>query len=202
MSILLYATSRCLPDGATRAPCVRPRAHEASLRAVTLLAIAMTVGSASNSAGAQQPAPTPATALSPHRLPSLALVEPATGAAVPQDRPTVVFRFAPGDSADPIDARSFAVSVDGTDQTKLFQVARDEAWGQLAQPPGPHQGPIASGAHQVAARICSIRGACTEVASTVAVVVSSAVGTDQAPENHKRSLLDLLLAAARKLLNP
>jgi hypothetical protein len=40
-----------------------------------------------------------------YQPPVLALVQPATGGSVPQDRPVIVFRFAPGDSIDPVNAQ-------------------------------------------------------------------------------------------------
>ncbi|HEY2854902.1 MAG TPA: hypothetical protein VGJ18_18740 [Gemmatimonadaceae bacterium] len=43
-----------------------------------------------------------------------------------------MFRFATGDSSDPIDTHSFAVAVDGKDRTALFQEAGDVAFGPLA----------------------------------------------------------------------
>jgi hypothetical protein len=72
---------------------------------------------------AQQPVPAPAPSSSPapaYRPPALALVQPAAGGSVPQDRPVVVFRFAAGEPNDLIDVRSFAVAVDGHDRTQLF----------------------------------------------------------------------------------
>jgi hypothetical protein len=129
-------------------------------------------------------------------------VQPASGGSVPQDRPVVVWRFAAGDSADPIDARSFAVSVDGIDRSTLFQAARDAAWGPLAPEPNEQQRTIALGAHQLAARVCSVRGACSEVTATVTVVASATAPADKEASDRKRTLIDLLLAALRRLLNP
>jgi hypothetical protein len=136
-----------------------------------------------------------------YRPPALAIVQPPSGGTLPQDRPIVVFRFASGDSSDPVDARSFAVSVDGKDASARFQIARDEAWGSLASEPN-EPASIALGAHQIAARICSIRGACTEVSATATVVVSAtSPPKESTPADRKRTLIDLLLAAA-KLLSP
>jgi hypothetical protein len=70
---------------------------------------------------------------------------------------------------DPVDARTFAVTVDGVDRTALFQVTADEAWGALAKP-GSADSLIALGSHAVLARVCSARGACAEAATTVLVV--------------------------------
>jgi len=162
----------------------------------------VTAGTA-RSSDAQQPAPGAQAQLAPYRLPSLALVQPQAGATVPQDKPTVVFRFASGDSADPVDARSFVASVDGKDLSTAFQIARDEAWGSLAGAPNESQNTVALGAHQLVARVCSIRGACNEVSATVTVVASaSATVVDKTAADRKRTLIDLLLAAAKKLLSP
>ena len=51
--------------------------------------------------------------------------------SVPQDQPLVVFRFAPGEPADPVDLASFAVVVDDSARTALFHVTQGEAWGRL-----------------------------------------------------------------------
>jgi len=85
--------------------------------------------------GAGQTPASPAPPLQTFRPPVIVLAEPASDATVPQDRPIVMFRFAAGDSADPIDARSFVVSVDGKDRTPLFEVVADVAFGPLAPPP-------------------------------------------------------------------
>jgi hypothetical protein len=52
----------------------------------------------------------------------------------------------------------------------------------------------------VTARICSTRGACSETSATVVVVGSSAATENAA--GRKRSLVDVLLSVARKLLVP
>jgi hypothetical protein len=160
----------------------------------------LTVGllfATSRSIGAQQPVPPP---LPGYRPPELALVQPASDGSVPLDRPVIVFRFAPGDSTDPIDVRSLAIAVDGKDRVSSFQVARDMAWGPLA-PPEELQSLLA-GAHSVVARICSIRGACNELRATVTVAAPATPAKESAVVDRKRTLIDLLLAAARKLLNP
>lgn len=135
-----------------------------------------------------------------YRPPALVLVQPPVGGSIPQDRPVVVFRFTPGELADPVDARSFAVVVDGEDRSALFQVSASEAWGRIAPiPDGGHAG-IALGAHQVAARICSVRGACGEIVATVTIVASPASVAETSEVGRKRSLLELLLEAAKRLL--
>ena len=163
---------------------------------------------------AQQPAASqqpqlPATAspvLAPYRAPVLALVQPATG-TVTQDKPVVVFRFAQGEPSDPIDLASFAVSVDGEDRTRLFQLATGasggDAWGPLDS---PGHDALTVGAHQVVARICSTRGACASAAGAVIVMpplVQSA--SDAAPDDkrsRKRKVLDAVIGVGRKLLVP
>lgn len=142
-----------------------------------------------------------ATSLPPYRAPVLSLVQPPAGGRVPQDRPIVVFRFAPGESGDPIDARSFSVTVGGENRSGLFQVAASEAWGPLAPAVTGHAAAIAPGAHAVAARICSVRGACAEVSAMVTVVASPASIVEKVSVDGKRTLLDLILLAARTLLD-
>ena len=159
-------------------------------------------------AASQQPQlpTTTSPVLAPYRVPVLALVQPATG-TVTQDQPVVVFRFAHGEPGDPIDLASFAVSVDGEDRTRLFQVATGaaggDAWGPLDT---PGDGSLTVGAHQVVARICSTRGACASAASAVIVMppLVQPAG-DAAPDDkksRKRKLLDAVIGVGRKLLVP
>jgi hypothetical protein len=146
-------------------------------------------------AGAQQPA-----VLAPYRAPAIALVQPPGGGTVPQDKPVVVFRFAQGEPDDPIDVASFGITVDGQGRTTLFQLSAGEAWGPLAS--GDRGISIAPGAHQIAARICSLRGACGEMSAVVTVTAPATTTAEKARADRKRTLLDLVLAAARKLLSP
>jgi hypothetical protein len=147
-----------------------------------------------------QPSPPAAMPLATYRPPALALVQPAAGGSVPQDRPAVVFRFAPGEPNDPIDVRSFAVTVDGRDQTRLFQVSAGEAWGPLSP---ADAAALDAGAHQLAARICSSRGACAELSATVSVMPSAVEGAEAMPTSaRRRKLLGALLDAVRKILVP
>lgn len=176
---------------------------------VTLCAM-LVVGTPSQGS-AQQPVPGPSqapttgsvSAIAAYRPPALALVQPAAGGSVPQDRPVVVFRFAAGEPNDPIDVRSFAVAVDGQVHTRLFQVSAGEAWGPLA-PLEEDAPPLDAGAHQLVARICSSRGACAELSATVSVVPSAVEGADSGPPRslRRRKLLDALLDAVRKILTP
>ena len=124
---------------------------------------------------------------------------------MPQDRPVLVFRFAPGEPSDPIDAASFRVAVDGRDRTAQFQVASGEAWGPIADAATAGAAPLPAGVHQVAARICSTRGACgtvdVSVTAVPAAVTSSAEPAQAASKPSRRSrLLALLIDASKKLL--
>ena len=138
--------------------------------------------------------------LAPYRTPVIALVQPASGGTVPQDKPVVVFRFAQGEPDDAIDAKSFAVSIDGVDVTPGFLVVGSEAWGSLVRAVSE---PLAAGVHQVNARICSARGACGSASASVSVeaggITQPAAASPAAKHGH---LLDLVVRAARKLLLP
>ena len=161
----------------------------------TLVALALIVASVS-AAPAQQ------AALPPYHPPVLALAQPPAGTGLPQDRPVVVLRFAQGEPNDPIDVGSFAVAVDGQDRTRQFQVTATEAWGTLAAS-GGGESDIEAGAHQLAARICSARGACTELSTTVSVVPPTVGGAaDEASDSRRRKLITTLLDALRKILTP
>jgi hypothetical protein len=113
-----------------------------------------------------------------------------------------MFRFATSDSTDPIDTHSFAVAVDGKDRTTLFQVAGDVAFGPLAPPPNEHQVAITVGPHSVAARVCSTRSLCGEVAATVTVAASAALSPEETHVSAIQTLLDLLLTLIKRLLTP
>lgn len=144
------------------------------------------------------PPPAPASAGS-YRAPWILLVQPQDGGVVPQDKPLAVFRFAQGEANDPLDARSFAVSVDGEDRTSLFQQTGSEAWGPLAAPGIA----IARGSHEVHARICSSRGACIATKALITVAPAGLTSSDKGSDrsNHRKSqLLDALLTAVRSLL--
>jgi hypothetical protein len=113
-----------------------------------------------------------------------------------------VFRFSPGEAFDPIDARSFSVALDGADRTPFYHVSADEAWGAL----GDDERPITAGVHTVDARICSMRGVCAVASTTIIVAPATPVVTDSVeharPRSTRRRLLEALLSAARKLLDP
>ena len=153
-----------------------------------------------SSAGQQAPGASPS--LPAYRPPALALVQPAAGGSLPEDKPVIVFRFAPGEPNDPIDARSFGVSVNGVDRTELFQVSAAEAWGALGD---PEESGVNAGPHHVAARICSARGACAEISATVSVVEASATSrasSEPSPHVTRRKVVDAVVSILRKLLEP
>ena len=172
------------------------------LRGAAFAVVAFTLGTVcAYPLQAQQPTPpgTPAgsvpttTAIAPYRAPLIALVQPTPGGTVAQDRPAVVFRFAQGEPDDPIDVASFAVSVDGEDRTKGFQVTAAEAWGPLGDAP-----PV--GLHEVTARVCSSRGACATAQGSVAVLPSM---TEIAgPLSRKQRVLGAVLEIGKRLLRP
>ena len=152
--------------------------------------------------------------LAPYKPPVIALVQPSSGGSVPQDRPVVVFRLTQGEPADPIDLRSLTVIVDRDDRTRLFQLAvltpaagaavstTAEAWGPLAPTGGDT---VAIGPHQVRARICSSRGACAEVSTTVLIAPTptpTAPANAGEPQTLKRRVLDALLGATKKIFIP
>ena len=188
-------TVPCIATGAPRAPARR----RWPLAAVATLSV---IASTARAGGAQQPATPPPAAATEYSKPTLALVQPAPGASVPIDRPILVFRFGPGVPTDVIDARSFSVAIDGQDRSALFQVAPGEAWGPMSAPAADQQPALTVGPHQVAARICSVRGLCTEVVAVVNATAPATAAAQQTTPDRKRSVIDLILAAARKLLIP
>lgn len=169
---------------------------------------------------AQAPVPTlpgspvvPSTLSQPYRAPVITLVQPtmppAGTGSVPLDRPAVVFRFAAGEPDDPLDGRSLTIAVDGIDRTALFQTAAThaggQAWGPLAPPEAVKRGELAIGAHRVAARVCSARGACSTAEAQVLVLpglAASARNEAAAPKGVRQRLLDAVLSVTRKLLLP
>ena len=179
------------------------RSRARGRRAIAVITVAGLWTAYSKLLVAQQPPPATPPTLQPYRPPAIALVEPLPDASLPQDRPIVVFRFAAGDSADPIDARSFVVTVDGKDRSALFQVVGDIASGPIAPVPSDTEVAIAIGPHGLAARICSLRGTCGEVVATVTIASSPVVVADQ--QTHTaliQTLVELLLALVKRLLTP
>jgi hypothetical protein len=146
----------------------------------------------------QQPViPQPAQPIVGYRSPAIALVQPAAGELLAQDKAVLIFRFSQGEPADPLDASSFAVWVSGSARTASFQVGATEAWGPLSD-----SREVAPGAYQVTARICSTRGACGTTTATVMVASSDALPTEPAAPNTSRRqrVIDLVLAALKRLI--
>lgn len=150
---------------------------------------------------AQSSSPSPAglPALGSYRTPAIALVQPASGGTVPQDKPVVVFRFAQGEPDDHLDLRSFAVSIDGRDVSAGFQIVGSDAWGSLA--PLQTDGLPSVGVHAVTARICSERGACATVNAAVSIAQDgNAVAPSTQGMKKRDRFIDALLRVTKKLL--
>ena len=150
-----------------------------------------------------QQAPSLPSPLPAYRPPVLALVQPAAGGSLPSDKPALVFRFAPGDANDPIDAQSFAVTVDGVDHTSRFHVTAAEAWGMLEDADGGDAADVGTGVRQVFARVCSTRGACAEVSTTVPVVEAAranSASSNGSSSARRRRVVDAVVAAILRLL--
>jgi len=109
--------------------------------------------------------------LAAYRLPVIAIAQPTEGVVLPDDRPVAILRFAAAEALDPIDALTLQVLVDGEDRTSLFTLAQNEAWGRLS----PADELLIPGQHEVRARICSTRGACSVVKATVTVVATTSL---------------------------
>lgn len=107
----------------------------------------------------------------PHRPPQLALVAPSSGESLPQDKPSIVLRYARGALDDPLDLTSLVVLVDGEDRSSQFHADSTEAWGSIDPlTTGRSAGqPLALGVHQLVARICSARGICVDLRETVTI---------------------------------
>jgi hypothetical protein len=202
------------------------RFHRGNSRVGAGVMLCALLAGAPSQGSAQQPVPVPTQsspssvdggiAATAYRLPTIALVQPAGAATLPSDRPVVVFRFAPGEPNDPIDLASFAVTVDGRDRTRSFQVTGAEAWGSLVgDGTGRTDATLALGTHQIGARICSARGACGVLVTSLTIVPSqlesqtsnpaaegAAADSSSSASSRRRRVLDAALAALRKLLSP
>jgi hypothetical protein len=166
------------------------------LKNASLSAMALMLTSATPAFG-QDPRSAADSALLTYHPPRIALFQPGEGAALQQDKAVVVIRFAAGDPGDPVDLRSFAISVDAKDETDLFQVAATEAWGPIASRPSE----LSVGNHEVATRICSARGACASKTANVTVAKPMVVDETQPKVvTKKRRVIDALLSALRSLL--
>lgn len=176
--------------------------------AVVIGGLAAMASTASTSFAQQPGAPT--TPPVPYHAPVIVLSQPGDGGALPADKPVVVFRFSAGEGTDPIDALSFAVSVDGADRTDRFQMTNGEAWGTISD-----SSTSASGPYDVRARICSARGSCATVHGTVSTTAADQLATPALrasatvakPASQRRTrsvikVLDKVLQAARVLSRP
>jgi hypothetical protein len=145
----------------------------------------------------QQPViPQPPQPIIGYRSPAIALVQPGAGEVLAQDKAVLIFRFVQGESADPLDASSFGVWVNGSVRTASFQVGATEAWGPLSD---SHE--VTPGAYQVTARICSTRGACGTTTATVTVASSEEMPSEAGKADSRRQrIIDLLLAGLRRLI--
>lgn len=173
---------------------------------IALLALASTVVRAIPLI-AQQASADSALVTSPYRAPQIALAQPAAGATLEQNNPSVVFRFAQGDSGDALDLASFQVAIDGADRTPQFRVDSTEAWGSLDPPSrldsmrSPEA--LAPGAHLLTARICSARNICADLRTALTVVSSDVAASDPHPAKPKSRLIAaivLVLALIRRLI--
>jgi hypothetical protein len=163
-------------------------------RGVTLCVAAMlTSGAGAHEAKAQN-APPPG-----YRPPTLIVAAPAEGAPLPLDKPVAVLRFMSVEPADPIDALSFSVAVDGKDKTAMFQATQGEAWGPLSSPDET----LSPGQHELAARICTSHGACTTAKATVMVVSGAPAlhptGAKSEARQKKSRFFDAVVEAIRVL---
>lgn len=195
------------------------RIRTTRVRGLAVAVVAFTLGPArAYPLAAQQPASQQPASVAPYRLPTISLVQPVAGATIPRDRPVIVFRFVQGEAGDPLDDASFAVSVDGEDRTHLFKTGiaaaapgpapgagaiaspAGDAWGAIAgRPKKGASDLLALGPHRVAARVCSSRGLCAAIETTV-VVTPPVVAPP--PRPRKRSLIEKLLGASQKLARP
>lgn len=128
--------------------------------------------------------------------PQLVLAYPAPGVSVPGDNPSVIFRYASA-AGDPLDLRSFTVMVDGVDRTSHFRVTADAAWGRIAD--GDAAGVVA---HDVRARICSVRGVCVGAEGIVSVLGTPKFTEPGSSKERRGKIIDVLLEMARRLLKP
>jgi hypothetical protein len=133
-----------------------------------------------------------------HGAPIVVLAYPAPGVSVPGDNPTVVFRYVAGDDSDPLDLRTFRVLVDGVDRTSHFRATAEAAWGTIV--PSPEAG---IRAHDVRARVCTIRGACAEVSAVVTVITARGDATDERVGKARWvKLVDVTMEMLRRLMRP
>ena len=129
--------------------------------------------------------------------PQLTLAHPAPGASVPSDNAAIVLRYAAGEASDPLDLRSFAVWVDGVDRTLHFRVTAEAAWGPIVGAGGR-----GVRAHDVRARVCSVRGVCAELTAIVNVMAALSTNDHAVDKARRGKFIDIVLEATRRLLKP
>jgi hypothetical protein len=128
--------------------------------------------------------------------PRLTIVHPLPGVSIPSENPALVLRYSSGDVSDPLDLRSLEILVDGQDRTARFRVTADVAWGPIVD------GATGISAHEVEARVCTVRGVCVRLRAIV-TVVSPVVAKQPAVNKDRRGkIIDVFLEAARRLLRP
>jgi hypothetical protein len=128
--------------------------------------------------------------------PRLTIVYPLPGVSIPSENPAVVLRYSSGDVSDPLDLRSLVILVDGRDRTGHFRVTADAAWGRIVD------GATGINAHEVEARVCTVRGVCARL-SAIVTVVAPVVAKPAAVDKERRGkVIDVFLEAARRLLRP
>jgi hypothetical protein len=146
-----------------------PAAQARSIAAVSAVVVTMALVTG---CGVLRPASDRTPRTRTYRAPVITLAHPAPGGSVRAATPIVVFRFAAGETSDPIDLSTLRVSVDGTDRTRAFQVSAGEAWGPIITSDPTTVTPTTPGstsAHTVAAHVCSGRGVCASTTATVAI---------------------------------
>jgi hypothetical protein len=132
-----------------------------------------------------------------HEPPILVLAHPAAGVSVPAENATVIFRYAVRDATDPLDLRSFEVLVDGVERTSHFRTTADAAWGTIADGGG-----TGLRAHDVRARVCTIRGVCVEVGAIITVTGADGRAREAVEKKRWVKVIDIALEMARRLLRP
>ena len=128
--------------------------------------------------------------------PRLTIVHPLPGVSIPSENPALVLRYTSGDVSDPLDLRSLEILVDGRDRTPHFRVTADVAWGPIVD------GATGISAHEVEARVCTVRGVCVRISAIVTVVSPVATKQPEVNKDRRGKLIDVFLEAARRLLRP
>jgi len=143
---------------------------------------------------AQGQAPDTTSVSAPYRAPQLALASPLGGETLPQDKPSIVLRYARGEADDPLDLASLAVLVDGENRSAQFHADSTEAWGSIDPlTNGTSAGQaLALGVHQLTSRICSTRGVCTDLKESVTIAPSVLTADSTQHKSNKSRLFSIL----------